>query len=119
MCALPTTAMCQASASRSLDVSVVCAPSNAVLVYRCSVRVRHAETGAPISVPTGSIKFDMPSMPMAHNIPPIELKTDSNGSMDGWTVKLDMLGKWRIRVDVGGASVSKTLNFQARAVTGG
>lgn len=56
-------------------------------------------------------------MPMTHQVPQIELKTDTNGEMKDVEVRLEMLGEWRALFKAGGATVAKRLNFQSSAVT--
>lgn len=109
-------AECGAPSPRPLDVAITCVPSSKKLVYRCNARVIHTETGAPICIHEGTITFDMPSMPMAHQVPKIQLRTDANGEMKELEVQLEMLGEWRAIFDVGGTTIAKRMNFQAKAV---
>jgi hypothetical protein len=109
-------ANCGGTSAAAFEVSLSCAPTQKSLVYRCDVQVLDKQLRAPICVHGGSINFDMPSMPMAHHIPPVQLNTDGEGKMKDWEVRLDMHGDWRVRVDVSGQSVSKVFNFRAKAV---
>lgn len=110
-------AECGAANSEPIDAVLSCAPLSKKLVYRCDVRVTHAKTGFPLCVHGGTIQFDMPAMPMAHQVPKIDLHTDANGEMKDVEVRLEMYGEWRALVRFSGATVAKWLNFQPGSVT--
>ena len=110
-------ANCYARPATQLDVKLACVPSQRPLVYRCDLQVMDKQLAAPMRINGGSINFDMPSMPMAHNIVPVPLNTDAEGNMKGWEVKLDMHGVWRVRFNFSGESVSRTFNFQSKTVS--
>jgi hypothetical protein len=57
-------------------------------------------------------------MPMVHQVPQIELRTNANGEMKDWEVKLDMLGDWRALVKCGDTTIAKRLSFQSKVVSG-
>lgn len=109
-------AECGTVNSEPIDAILTCAPLSKKLVYNCDVRVTHAKTGFPLCVHGGTIQFDMPAMPMAHQVPKIELRTDTNGEMKGVEVRLEMYGEWRALVRASGSTVAKRLNFQSRSV---
>ncbi len=77
-----------------------------------------AKTGFPLCIHGGTIQFDMPSMPMAHQVPRIDLHADTNGEMKDMEVRLEMYGEWRVLFRAGNATIAKRLNFQSVAVTG-
>src|SRR5258708_38440310 len=104
-----------AANSEPIDVAVTCMPSSQKLVYRCDVRVTHAKTGFPLCINGGSIELDMPSMPMAHQSPKIDLHTDANGEMKDVEVRLQMLGEWRVLFRAGALTAPKSLGFQGGA----
>ena len=108
---------CGAAKSEPIDVAVTCVPSSRKLIYRCDVRLSHAKTGFPLCIHGGTIQFDMPSMPMAHQVPKIDLNTDANGEMKNVEVRLEMQGEWRALFSARDLSVVKRLNFQSGNVT--
>lgn len=110
-------AECGSVNSEPIDSVLTCAPLSKKLTYKCDVRVIHAKTGFPLCVHGGTIQFDMPSMPMAHQVPKIDLQTDANGEMKGVEVRLEMYGEWRALVSASGGTVAKRLNFQSGSVT--
>jgi hypothetical protein len=110
-------AECGTSGREPIDAVLTCAPSSKKLVYRCDVRVVQAKTGLPLCAHGGTIQFDMPAMPMAHQVPKIDLHTDANGEMKDIEVRLEMYGEWRALVRASGVTVAKRLNFQSGGVT--
>jgi hypothetical protein len=110
-------AECEAVNAEPIDVALACSPSSKKLVYKCDIRVVHAKTGFPLCVHGGKVQFDMPAMPMAHQVPKIDLHTDTNGEMKGVEVRLEMYGEWRALVRASGATVAKRLDFQADRAT--
>ncbi|MCX7307714.1 MAG: hypothetical protein NTZ72_07115 [Afipia sp.] len=110
-------AECGAVNSEPIDAVLTCAPLSKTLVYKCDVRVIHAKTGFPLCVHGGTIQFDMPSMPMAHHVPKIDLRTDTNGEMKDVEVRLEMYGEWRALVSASGSTVAKRIDFQSRSAT--
>lgn len=110
-------AECGAANLEPIDAVLTCAPLSKKLVYKCDVRVTHAKTGFPLCVHGGTVQFDMPAMPMAHQVPKIDLHTDANGEMKGVEVRLEMYGEWRALVRASGGTVAKRLNFQSGSVT--
>lgn len=108
---------CGAANSEPIDAVLTCAPLSKKLVYKCDVRVIHAKTGSPLCVHGGTIQLDMPAMPMAHQVPKIDLHMDANGEMKNVEVRLEMYGEWRALIRTSGATVAKRLNFQSGGVT--
>lgn len=45
------------------------------------------------------MKPDMPSMPMAHNIPPVPAEPTDEAGTYAATFRLDMHGRWSMRLD--------------------
>ena len=52
-------------------VDVKCEPMEAKLNYHCMIKLMNRKTKEPIPDAMIMIKADMPSMPMAHNVPPV------------------------------------------------
>lgn len=113
----PASAQCVVPTPGDRFVSTVtCAATTKNLHYRCRVMVKLRSSGGPVCGATLTVRFDMPSMPMAHNIAPKALKTEDDGLTKEWEQQLDMLGEWRVRVDISGTSSSQLFNFQRDTV---
>lgn len=75
------------------------------LQYRCTlVMENYQQNGAT----EGSVNFSMPSMPLAHNLPPSQL-TPHPTIENAFTfdVRLDMFGEWMLAFDLVGADAER------------
>lgn len=75
-----------------------CAATATPLHYQCDVMLTSA--GQPLEAAKFAVTPTMPSMPMAHNIPPAP---SAPGDMPGSykvDLRLDMLGEWMLTLDV-------------------
>ena len=74
------------------------------------------KSGDPVEGAEVIVKADMPSMPLAHNVRPVQA---APGSMPGHytaTLELEMRGEWALTLDVSGPTrdrVVKKLDFGA------
>lgn len=88
-----------ASADPALD-ALDCKHQGGGPVYDCTFKLVDEETGAPFSNARFKILTTMPSMPMAHNSPPIEaVKGEAPGTYHA-RLPLDMYGTWRLSLRV-------------------
>jgi hypothetical protein len=74
-----------------------CAATDDPLVYECVIEV--AEGGAPLGGAAFTVKPDMPSMPMAHNIAPVAAEAGDAPGAYRVPLRLDMHGRWTLRLD--------------------
>ncbi len=83
-------------------------------IYDCTFTLADKSTGAPVTDAEFQIKMSMPSMPMAHNAPPIEaIKGDVPGTYHA-RLPLDMYGTWRLNLKLTEpepAQLDRTINF--------
>ena len=92
----------QAAASERAKADVVCRETAQPLTYSCTIRLSRRRDAAPVTGARIVIKADMPSMPMAHNVPPVTaLESGSPGSYQA-TLVLDMQGSWALRLQISG-----------------
>ena len=95
-------------------VDVKCEPMEAKLNYHCMIKLMNRKTKEPIPDAMIMIKADMPSMPMAHNVPPVHA---AKGAMPGHYeahLHLEMHGNWALTMDISGPlkdRVITKLNF--------
>lgn len=103
-----------------LDAAMTCAPLREEFVYRCSVRIIHRQTKAPLCVHRGSISFAMPPEQKAKvGQPPVQsinLKTDTNGEMKDLDVKLETLGIWSIAIKAGDEVIQKSIEVRSGGI---
>jgi len=95
-------AACAPPAPPSVAAHVSCVPEGDVLRQRCTVRLTDRGTGRPVSGAVVTLTADMPSMPLAHSVPPVAATpTGDAGSYQG-TLHLEMAGRWVVAVRIAG-----------------
>lgn len=91
-----------AAAAPRVAAEVLCRPTDEALVYRCFITVIDRRSGAPVSGARLVIGADMPTMPMAHHVAPVEaVPGDTPGAYHA-TIRLEMLGRWALTIRVSG-----------------
>ncbi len=93
-----------------------CTATATRLVYDCTVRVTDMTSKAPIDGLTVAVKADMPSMAMAHNIPPVDAKPTGEPGVYAFSIKLDMFGNWAFSMRLSGPRedlIVEVLGFRA------
>jgi YtkA-like len=90
----------QASAQGRAKAEVSCRPAGAELEYDCVIRLTDAHGKAPVAGATITVGADMPSMPMAHNIRPVEAAPTADPGVYEVRLKLEMHGDWALRIEV-------------------
>jgi len=81
---------------------VDCKATPDALVYDCVIGLSNARTGAPLQGATVTVGADMPSMPMAHNVPPVTAKPTARPGEYHARLALEMHGDWALRLIVAG-----------------
>lgn len=99
-------AVTPAAAQSRLKAELACAATPAHLNYDCTVRIvetaSDASAGEAIEGLTVEVKADMPSMPMAHNIPPVRAEPTGEPGVYAFPIKLDMFGNWAFSIRLSG-----------------
>ena len=101
-------------AGERLAADVHCKPAGGKLVYDCMIMLKGKKTGAPVTGATITVKADMPSMPMAHNVKPVEGKPAGMSGAYKARLELTMHGEWALTLDVSGPArdrIIKKLQF--------
>ncbi|SHH35595.1 FixH family protein [Marivita hallyeonensis] len=75
-----------------------CAPTEIDLRFNCEFNL--TQNGVPVEGASFTIKPDMPSMPMAHNIPPVPADITERPGAYVAVLDLQMLGDWTLTLDV-------------------
>ncbi len=91
-----------ASAGERAKADLDCKATDEKLVYDCTIMLMNRNNGDPIPGAKIVIKADMPSMPMAHNAPPVTaIATGKPGNYHA-RLKLEMHGEWALTIDISG-----------------
>jgi len=89
---------CSLAAAGRMDSQMTCESTHEPLVYRCTVRLTDRQTGRPVEHARFMMHTSMPSMPMAHHMPPVEgVPGDEPGVYHG-TLRFEMAGQWAIDI---------------------
>ena len=105
-----------ALAGERVAADVTCAPAAEKLAYDCTIMLKGRKSGDPVAGAEVVVKAEMPSMPLAHNVRPVQAVP---GAMPGHytaTLELEMQGEWALTLDVSGPTrdrVVKKLDFGA------
>lgn len=98
--------------------TISCRPNENTLAYDCVARVADRESGAPLDGLTIDVDAKMPSMPMAHNIPPVRAEPTGEPGVYAFSVALEMYGAWAFSMRISGARedlIVEVLDFEANA----
>jgi hypothetical protein len=101
-------------AADRVHATVACRAAGEKLTYDCTIKLTNARTGAVLDNARVTIGADMPSMPMAHNVPPVTATATGAPGEYQARVRLEMHGDWALRLTIAGAlrdQVVEVLNF--------
>jgi hypothetical protein len=104
-----------AMAQQRAAADVSCTPGEGRLAYDCVAAIRDQVSEAPLEGLGVEVKADMPSMPMAHNIPPVTAEPTGEPGQYGFSLTLDMHGVWSFTMRLTGERedlVVELLDFQ-------
>ncbi len=91
-----------AGAGERAKADVDCKATAEKLVYDCTIVLMSKNSGEPIPGAKISVKANMPSMPMAHNAPPVTAMATGKPGNYHARLTLEMLGEWALTLDVSG-----------------
>ena len=94
-------AACAAPAAPSVTAEISCVPLARALSQLCTVTLTDRATGRPVEGAKVTLSADMPSMPLAHSVPPAGAAGTAPGVYRG-TLELEMAGRWVIAARVTG-----------------
>ena len=103
-----------AIAAERASAEVECKPAGEKLTYDCRIMLKNRKSGAALEGAKIMIKADMPSMSMAHNIPPVHAMPEAKPGHYKARLELEMHGEWVLTMDISGPlrdRVVKKLNF--------
>jgi hypothetical protein len=99
-----------AVAADRAKVVMSCAPASPDFAYDCTLEVTNARSGAPVEGAKIVLGADMPSMPMVHNVPPVEFKAGDVPGQYKAKIQLDMHGAWAIKLRITGPLRDEVVN---------
>jgi hypothetical protein len=83
-----------ASAQERLAAQVRCVPAAKPLVYDCVLTLTGRQSNQPMPGATITVGADMPSMPMAHKVKPVNATPGDAPGTYRFTIELEMHGEW-------------------------
>lgn len=84
------------AAAQPLEARVDCWPAGDDLVYDCAIALSEPGSGAPVSDARLTVRADMPSMPMAHNVRPVPAVPAGEAGAYRARLALEMRGTWAL-----------------------
>lgn len=81
---------------------VACRPTPTALQYDCIVTLTNARTNEPLRDVTLTVGADMPSMPMMHNLRPVEAAPRQEPGSYQARLTLEMHGDWMLQLNLSG-----------------
>lgn len=88
------------AAAQRMDAEIDCTPAGEDYVYQCTVHLTEGPERQPVEGAEFLIRADMPSMPMAHNVPPATAVPGDGTGVYEATLELEMHGTWALRLDI-------------------
>ena len=86
------------NAAGRMMAKVECKDTEQKLVYNCMIFVTEIKSGKKMDHAEFKVGADMPSMPGAHNVEPVEAKPMGMG-MYNVRMTLEMYGEWALKLD--------------------
>ncbi len=87
-------------AAERARADVECTPTDQKLVYDCMIMLTGRKSGTAVDGVEFTVKTDMPSMPMAHNVKPVKAMPTGKPGMYHARIELEMHGEWILKRDV-------------------
>jgi hypothetical protein len=109
-------------AAERARADVGCTPTDQKLVYDCMIMLTGRKSGTAMDGVEFTVKADMPSMPMVHNVKPVKAMPAGKPGMYHATIKLQMYGEWALKMDVSSPardSIIHKIHFGAPKGEGG
>lgn len=96
---------------------VTCEPTAEALVYSCTIAVTGRKSAEPVVAEALSVKADMPSMAMAHNIPPARaMPVEGKPGRYMAVLELEMHGEWALAIEVDGKTAGTAARVRDKVI---
>lgn len=106
-----------ALAGERAAADVACEPTAEALVYSCTIVVTGRKSAEPVLAEALSVKADMPSMPMAHNLRPASaVPVEDKPGHYMTTLELEMHGEWALAIDVDGKTAKTAVRVRDKVI---
>jgi hypothetical protein len=89
-----------AQAAERTRAEAECGPTDKNMVYDCLIMLTGKNSGAPMDDVEFTVRANMPSMPMAHNVKPIKAIPTGKQGMYRARIELEMHGDWVLKMDI-------------------
>jgi hypothetical protein len=109
-------------AAERARAKVECTPTDQELVYDCMIMLTGRKSGRAMEDVDFTVKADMPSMPMAHNVKPVKAIPTGKQGIYHARIELQMHGEWALKLDVSSPardSIIHKMHFGASKGEGG
>ncbi|WP_431825616.1 FixH family protein [Burkholderia sp. F1] len=80
------------------DARIACVPAGAASAYDCAIDLADPRTHAPVDGARFTVTADMPSMPMAHNLAPVDAAPGGRPGHYRARLALEMDGVWLVKL---------------------
>ncbi len=87
-------------AAERARADIECTPTDQKLVYDCMIMLTGRKSGTVMDGVEFTVKADMPSMPMAHNVKPVKAMPTGKPGRYHARIELAMHGEWVLKMDV-------------------
>lgn len=114
LCAVVWGAMSVHAQAQTVAADVRCQPANAPLVYDCTIALTDAKTRLPVPDAQFTVTADMPSMPMAHHVKPVQATPAGPAGTYQARLALEMAGVWTVKMRLSKPMrdlINKTIDF--------
>jgi hypothetical protein len=81
-----------------MSSELICRPGDSPLTVHCTIELSDRDTGEPIEGAELVIQTSMPTMPLAHNMPPVEAMPGERPGTYHATFRFEMPGEWAIDI---------------------
>ena len=106
-----------ALAGERAAADVACEPTAEALVYSCTIAVTGRKSAEPVMAKALSVKADMPSMAMAHNLPPATaMPVEGKPGHYIATLELEMHGEWALAIEVNGKTAETAARVRDKVI---
>jgi hypothetical protein len=82
--------------AQTVKAELQCRLTRTDYVYNCTIKL--ARDGRPLAGADVTVDADMPSMPKAHNTPPVKARPGRVPGEYAAKLDLEMLGEWAVRL---------------------
>ncbi len=87
-----------AAAQERMNADVSCTRVGQTMQYDCLLTLKGMLSGHPIQGAAIVVGADMPSMPMAHNVQPVQAAATGKPGQYRFRITLDMHGEWALKI---------------------